>query len=80
MCFLYDTQSLIYVQLLQLFATQKVNKENANKNQKTKKKEKKKRAKTKTKEINNNNKNETKTLKKPPTKPISMKVAIFGGV
>lgn len=40
----------------------------------------KKRAKTKTKEINNNNKNETKTLKKPPTKPISMKVAIFGGV
>lgn len=45
-----------------------------------KKKEKKKRAKTKTKEINNNNKNETKTLKKPPTKPISMKVAIFGGV
>lgn len=47
---------------------------------KDKKKEKKKRAKTKTKEINNNNKNETKTLKKPPTKPISMKVAIFGGV
>lgn len=77
MCFLYDTQSLIYVQLLQLFATQKVNEENANKNQKT---TKKKRAKTKTKEINNNNKNETKTLKKTPTKPISMKVAIFGGV